>query len=91
MKALVSLNENNIEYTSSWTNYVDPDDGTTRQIGVVSILPNAARIVQIQENQFDVHSDLIWVECNTSVNVKDYYYDKSDSTIKLIPHVSQPS
>lgn len=76
MKALVSTNESVIFAYSTTV------DGEDEPIYNAHTIPNAARIVEVAENEFDVHPDLFWVDCNNSVVADSYYYDKSDNTIK---------
>ena len=40
------------------------------------------RIAQITDEEFEVHTNLFWVDCNDDINEHDYYYDSSDNTIK---------
>lgn len=85
-KVLVDL-KMPIEYVESW--FTNRNGELERAF---EPLANSARLCQIEDAEFDINTtSLAWVECNADVNVNDYYYDKSDSTIKLIPHASKPS
>ena len=84
-KALIDLNCE-VWYVSG---YVTVDNENKP---VSDPLSNSARVCQIEDVEFDINTDsLRWVDCNTSVNVDDYYYDTSDSTIKLIPNATPSS
>jgi hypothetical protein len=92
VKALISRKDNKVTRVTGWT--MVPYEGVselgiTEQLsGVHQVIPNALRIAEVTENEFSVHPDLFWVECNSSVNANDYYYDESDSTIKPINNVA---
>lgn len=77
MKALVSPNET-VKYISEYQLI----DG--KHISVLMDISNGQKIVEVSENQFEVADPLFWIDCNSSVNATEYYYDTSDSTIKLI-------
>lgn len=87
MKALIHTAQVATRVTS-WNTLPD-GNGYSPEREIVS---NSAKIIQIEENEFDVNpTELLWADCNTSVTVNDYYYDTSDSTIKPLNHVPQPS
>jgi hypothetical protein len=81
-KALIAKNER-VRRINSWVT-VTNEDGSTFKQPDEDYIDGAYRIAQISETEFAVHSDLFWVECNSSVTEYQYYYDSSDSTIKLI-------
>lgn len=87
MKALISPNEK-VKYINSWTE--DPDDNTI-YIASYAELENAQRVVEVHANEFDVAPPLFWTDCDASIVAEDYYYDTTDSTIKLIPNVAKPT
>ena len=89
MKALIAKNENNIVRITGYT--TEEVDGKNVHTESTEIIPNAMRVAQVEENEFAVHSDLFWVDCNSAVNANDYYYDSSDSTIKPINHAAFPT
>lgn len=92
MKALISTKDTKVQRVTGWA--MVPYEGesdlgrTDRLSGIHELIPNALRIAEVAENEFAVHPDLFWVECNSSVNTTDYYYDQSDSTIKPIGNVA---
>ena len=95
-KALISSQES-VQNISSWKQIYDTDGetpitDTTPQIWVpiFTDIPNAQRVAQVEDNEFEVHSSLFWVDCNSSVTAEGYYYDSSDSTIKPITNAIQP-
>lgn len=84
MKALISPNEEVINLIDFYDNIINVEGIIESvNIGKGVIIPNGARIAEISENQFEVAPPLFWVNCNTSVNANDYYYDTSDNSIKL--------
>lgn len=86
MKALISPSEK-VTYTEERTQTVtDPqtNEETTETYMHSEEIPNAARIAQIEETEFDVGGDLYWVDCANTVKTDTHYYDTSDSTIKAI-------
>ena len=89
MKALIET-ITPVKRITSWTTVTV--DGETKNKPVLEEIANSARIVQIEETEFDVNpTNLLWVDCSASITQPDYYYDKSDSTIKAINHVAPPS
>jgi len=82
MKALVSPNDN-VSYITSWS--INSEGESVPSYG---ILDNANRIVQLEETEFEVSLPMFWLECNTSVNLLEYYYDTAESVIKLIPNAT---
>lgn len=96
-KALISTNER-VQSISSWVQITSTDGDTPVDENtpktwdpVWTDIANSQRIAQVADAEFSVHSDLIWVDCNSSVTAEGYYYDSSDSTIKQITHATQPS
>lgn len=85
MKALVATQEV-VSYVSGWAQ--ETIDGVTKNIPTNSLVPNGCRIVQVEENTFEVYSDLIWVDCDSSVTPDTHYYDESDSTIKTFSSIN---
>jgi hypothetical protein len=85
MKALISPNES-VKYISEWT----ATDIVGQYLPVYSDIPNGQRIPEVSENQFDVAGPLFWVDCGDNVVADQYYYDTSDSTIKLISDLESP-
>ena len=82
MKALISPSEKVSYYKVVTT--IDPETNVSTSSAVTGdVITNGARIAEVVETQFEVGGDLYWVDCNSSVNANDYYYDTSDNTIKL--------
>lgn len=95
-KALISSNES-VQHISSWeqvyvTDGETPITDSTPQIWepVFTDIANSQRVAQVEDNEFEVHPSLFWVDCNSSVTSEGYYYDSSDSTIKPITNATQP-
>ena len=82
MKALIDPNSP-VSNITSFSTYTDDND-QTRTKALREDIPNSQRICEVVETQFEVASPLFWIDCNTSVNANDFYYDGSDSTIKAI-------
>ena len=90
MKALIDLQSTDLLRIASWT--TKTVDGVDTHYPVKEVIPNSARICQIEENEFEVNpTALLWVDCNTSINTSAYYYDTSDSTIKQLVNADYPS
>lgn len=89
MKALIETNVAVQQITSYDTETIE---GVVTHFPIRQDIPNSARICQVEENQFEVCTDvLLWVDCNASVTTNDYYYDTSDSTIKPIVNADKPA
>ena len=97
-KALISTKEK-VQHIASWEQRTVPTDGDTvvdentakMWYPVWTDITNAQRVAEVAETEFAMHSDFLWVDCNSSVTADAYYYDTSDSTIKEITHATQPS
>lgn len=46
--------------------------------------PNSARICEITDTIFEVHSSLIWFDCADDVTAEHYYYDTETKKAELI-------
>jgi len=90
MKALIDPNST-VERISAWTNPTTDSDGITHYTPTLEEITNGQRICEIKDTEFQVANPLFWVECNSSVTMQDYFYDGSDSTIKLINNEPFPS
>lgn len=77
------------KWISSWTYEIDKDGGRG-YTPHTSDLDNSCMIYQIESATFDVHPDNIWVECNSTVTTKDFYYEPSTQTIKPLPVADKP-
>lgn len=86
MKALVDTQHSISTYTQG-TPITNAEGVVVHTPVTETSIANSARICQIEEDNdvFEVHPSLIWVDCNASINTHEYYYDTSDSTIKAIP------
>jgi hypothetical protein len=90
MKALIDPNST-VERISAWTNPTTDSDGFTHYTSTLEEITNGQIICEIKDTEFQVADPLFWVDCNSSVTAEDYYYDGSDSTIKLINNEPFPS
>jgi len=87
MKALISREQ---VFRISGYNIVT-ENGNTRYDSITEPMASTAwRIAEVAENEFEVAPDLFWVDCNSSVKANQYYYDSTDSTIKLIDNAPLP-
>ena len=89
-KALISSNES-VTHITGWTEIPTDKPNQTQQAPTVEVIPNSYRIAEIEDTTFDVNPALFWVDCNSAVDTMNYYYDSSDSTIKVIVNVPEPS
>lgn len=94
MKALISPDEQEIKYISSWEPVYDTD-GTT-VIDYTPVMDNVAdanRLVEIAEdaNAFEVASPLFWTDCDSSVSPLTHYWNSASNSIQAIPNVEKPS
>lgn len=80
-KALISPNENPIQYIVSWNN----------NMPIYETYPNSCRVAEVCSSEFEVAAPLFWVDCADDVVADQFYYDTSDQTIKPIVNVPQPS
>ena len=48
------------------------------------------RVAEVHETGFEVAEPLFWVDCADDVVADQFYYDPSDSTIKLVPIRPRP-
>jgi hypothetical protein len=48
------------------------------------------RVADVHETGFEVAEPLFWVDCADDVLADQFYYDPSDSTIKLVPERPMP-
>jgi len=80
------------EYISSWTSETD-SDGIVTNTPTFSKVSNGQRVAEVKDATFEVASPLFWVDCSDSVVADEWYYDTSDSTIKLISslNATEPS
>lgn len=94
MKALISPNEDNILYITSWKAVYDTD-GTTviDYVPVWDQVADAGRIVELAEdnNVFEVASPLFWTDCDSSLDPLTHYWNKTSNSIQPISHVEKPN
>tara|TARA_E500000318_G_scaffold53803_1_gene50072 strand:- start:1971 stop:2282 length:312 start_codon:yes stop_codon:yes gene_type:complete len=94
-KALIDPFNTNIEYISSWVSKTDTleIDGSTVTFWspVKSTYANAQRVAQVEDTDFEVASPFFWVDCADNIVADEWYYDTSDSTIKQIVDVVEPT
>ena len=86
MKALISPSEKILHTEEVTQTVTDPqtNEETTETYMQSEEIPNAVRIVQVEETEFDVGGDLYWIDCANTVKADTHYYDTSDSTIKVL-------
>ena len=87
MKALISPNDT-VRYISGW--YSGQLGSKIVWFPTLSVLENANRVCEVKENEFEVAPPMHWVDCANDVTADNYYYDTTDSTIKVIPNVPEP-
>lgn len=46
---------------------------------------NGYRVAQTCETEFEVNSNLFWVDCTDDVVADQFWYDPADQTIKPMP------
>lgn len=78
-KALCDTNTS-VKYISSWE-HENP---------VYSIYENSARICEVTSNQFEVHTNLIWVDCEDNIVPDQFWYDKMTGIISPIQNAEKP-
>lgn len=78
-KALISPAEQ-VLYISSWVT-----DRLGMTFPVCEPIQNSSRVVQVEDNEFEVAEPLFWVACEDIITPSGFYYDLSDSTIKAVP------
>jgi hypothetical protein len=76
--ALISPNENPVNYTSGWTTDVPPK-------AIISPIPNSCRVAEVIDQPFEVAAPLFWVICSDDVVEDQWYYNTSDDQIYIIP------
>ena len=83
-KALISPTETIVRCISGWTSDVPPTP-------IFSDIPNACRVAQVEDVEFEVALPLYWIDCEDNVTDYDYYFNTSSNTIELIPNVPPPA
>ena len=77
-KALISTNENPINYISGWTSDTPP-------IAIFSPIANSCRVAEVSDTPFEVAKPLFWVDCADDVVADQFYYNTNDKEIYPIP------
>jgi hypothetical protein len=77
-KALISPNETPIYYISDWTKDIPPQ-------AIKTPIDNSCKIVQVQDQDFEVALPLFWVNCNNDINPTLYYFNLTDNEIYPLP------
>jgi hypothetical protein len=54
-------------------------------ISTLEPIETGYRVAQVSEQSFDVTPQLFWVDCADDIVADMYWYDPTDSTIKLVP------
>lgn len=92
-KALIDPLVTDIQYVSSYVSKTETVNGNDQAFWfpVYSVYENAQRVAQVEDTDFDVASPFFWVDCADNVVADQWYYDTSDSTIKQIINVAQPT
>lgn len=88
MKALISPTES-VSHIVSWI----PNPNTqsrTKYLPVMEVIPNAERVCEVMENEFEVAPPLFWVDCSNDVIADEYYYDNINAEIKVIVNAPYP-
>jgi hypothetical protein len=80
-KALISPSETIVRYISSWTSDVPAKP-------IFSDIPNACRVAQVEDVDFEVAPPLYWMDCEDYVNDYEYYFDTQTNAIEPIPNVT---
>jgi hypothetical protein len=80
-KALISPNETQIEYVSSWV-LVDGE-----YTPVMTHIDDACRVAQVVEinEEFPISPPLYWTDCDDNVKADDYYFNTTNNTIVQLP------
>ena len=71
-----------VTYVSGWNPPVSP---STRYTPIISVVQNAARVAQVEDNSFQVAPPLFWVDCADNVVADIWYYDTLLAQIVLVP------
>jgi hypothetical protein len=91
MKALIDTLET-VNHIVDWV--LDPNwDGKNPNLkytGVYEIINNAARVCEVQANDFPVAEPLFWVDCANDVVTDEFYFDTETQTIKPIVNAPMP-
>lgn len=81
-KALIDT-QTAIQHIVGWTDEPDPKP-------IYETYPNSARICEVADVAFEVHSSLIWVDCADDINGAEYWYNTEAKEVKPIENVQAP-
>jgi hypothetical protein len=83
MKALISPDESNIQYVSSWKTEEKPPKS------VISIYENSCRVAEVQEdvNIYPVGGNLFWITCQPEIVADQFYFDTKFREIKPVANI----
>jgi len=76
--ALISPNEQPINYISGWTTDTPPEP-------VFTPIDNSCRVAEVEAQSFPVSEPLFWAVCADDVVADHWYYNTSDNQIYPIP------
>ena len=81
--ALISPNESPIQYISEWTTDTPPEP-------IWMPIENSCRVVEVENQTFEIGSPLFWTECDDDVVADQFYYNTADEQIYPIPEPIPP-
>jgi hypothetical protein len=76
--ALISPNEQPIEYISGWTTDTPPE-------AIFTPIANSCRVAEVENQTFEVAPPLFWTPCADDVLADKWYYNTSDNEIYPVP------
>lgn len=83
--ALISPNESPVQYLSGWTTNTPPEP-------IWTPIENSCRIVEVENEPFEVALPLFWTPCADDVKADQWYYNTSDKEIYPAPEpVPEPA
>jgi hypothetical protein len=89
MKALIDTLET-VNHVVDWVlnpNW-DQVNPRTKYLPINETIPNAARVCEVEEQDFPVAEPLFWVDCANDVVADQFYYDTTTS--QILPIVNAP-
>ena len=82
MKALIDQNQQ-VSYISSWTQ-------SRPYVPTFTVIPNAWRVAQVEQESFPVADPYFWVDCADDVVADRFYYDSTTQQINPIVDAPYP-
>jgi hypothetical protein len=76
--ALISPNEQPIQYISGWTTDTPPE-------AIFTPIANSCRVAEVENQTFEVAPPLFWTPCADDVLADKWYYNTSDNEIYPVP------